>query len=361
MAKPNKEDKQLIDAVYRAVRQQDVDTLETLFKEGLDPDLKLSKWMGSRRAVTLAVAFDDPAVFDLCVRYGADMNIPSVGHNNPLFLSVEAQDKRGVTRALAAGADVSKTFDRRAKEGGHVMHAAAAGGDPAIMEMLLAAGGWRNIEQKNNFGVTPLKMVSNAVLHPDNPAADSSVNQKRMATYDILQHYRDLPRLDFESKSFSKASLFAADAQGHCPLEHPETWERWDDVLAVLAEKGESISKADLQRKNAAGTPWLERSVSCFALDKVLAGLHANNETLGAKELLVDGGASPLLALARDYRQSGKLFNAANCRDWTREELGNISGQLDAYEKTAFIPQMNQLRILVGQQDSLRQQAGRGR
>lgn len=347
--------REMVAKVLNALRKNDAATIEQLLHDGMHPDLKLAGSTGTKRAVTLAVSYEDPRIFDLYVRYGADMNMPVVGANNPLFLSVSRGDERGVMRSLAAGADVSQIRNRGSKQKDHVMHLAAAEGNPEVTRLLLDAGGWKALDNRNNSNLTPAGQAK-AMLR-----ARPKEQQDRAATLDLLEGYAALPRLDFKQKNFDKATLSRTDDKGLCPLEHPETWERWDEVCAVLAERGERFEKADLLATNAEGVSWLERATSCFALGKVVKQLNAQAEAVTHDDLLQDGEANPLLSLVRHHRQVGALMTADNCRHWNGSGVRAVCAQLDDYEREAFVPNAHQLAALANQYENQRSGSVRGR
>jgi hypothetical protein len=322
-----------------ALRNKDAQAIEDLLRGGMDPNMKLSGSTGTKRGITISVAFDDPTIFDLYVRYGAVMNLPVVGINNPLFLSVSKEDERGTIRALAAGADVAGTRNRGSKKDQKVLHVAVESGNPDMVRMLLDAGGWVDIPNKQAYRHTP----------------------RRQEVQALLKRYRELPRLDFEAKDFDRAALFATDAEGNCPLDHPETWARWHDVCAVLDAKGETLSKADLQQRSAEGHSWLEQAVRCFALPKVLETLNQQNEAITQDDLLDSAGkASDLFESVRRHRQLPVLFTFDNCRKWSPVGLTQVNMQLDEPER-ASLPNMHLLRAQLRQHSAQQGNPGRGR
>lgn len=337
-------------AASQALSRKDAATIQRLLEDGMHPDLKLSSATNTKRGVTLAVTFDDPRIFDLYVRHGANLNMQVVARNNPLFASADNGDLRGVVRCLAAGADAD-THNVGGKHGGHILHLAVEQGDAVMARHLLDGGAWKAIERSPDGRQSPLRMAETKGRN----------NPKCHEVLELMQDYLAFPRLDFEG-GFRKADLFAANASGQCPLDHPETWERWGEVCDTLRAKGEQVDKADLLGADAKGRPWLERATECFALGKVVERLNRQGEGVSQDDLL-DGGArpAPLLEAVRANRQITAVVNEANCAHWTVPGLRAVAGRFDAYEREMFTPNFHQLTHWVAQQEHLRGAEGRGR
>lgn len=91
---------QLLDAV----RQQDVQQLNALIKQGAPLNVALP---GEGTALMLAVRTQQPAVVERLLAAGADVNISSRGDGNALIIAVQLGDIVMAKRLLAAGADVN--------------------------------------------------------------------------------------------------------------------------------------------------------------------------------------------------------------------------------------------------------------
>lgn len=337
----------LVSSTLTALRKGDAEAIQQLLENGMNPNIKLT---GSARALTSAVLFSDPHIFDTYIRYGANINMPQVGINNPLFFAASKGDVQGVVRALAAGADVQATRNRGSRQRQKVTHVAINSAMPQITRLLLDAGGWRDL---------------NPPREPNEPALGARLNKDKpehRETLELMQRYARLPRLDFKSNNFDKSALFAKDDSGDCPLDHPETWEKWDVVCAVLAQKGESLSKDELLQTDENGKSWMQQAIRSRALGKVLHQLVEQGEPLSHKDLLLpNGGQGALLEMVREHRQQPYLMRAENCAHWSKDGLRQVMRHMGEYETTMFVPNRHALFAELDTKEHLAAVGGRGR
>lgn len=343
MSKRNHINSEFSNRVRDAIANDDADALRDVFTGDHHTEMKIS---GKKRAVFFAVRRADPVTFDTLINLGADVNIPPVGVNNPLFASATAGDTRAVKRLLAAGADAAETRNRGSKKEDLLVHEVARAGYAHILELVLDAGGWQVLGARAGSGRTPLNAAKQALA---TRAALTPANREAMEQcIALIEHTMSLPRLDF-AQGFSKADLFTVpEGASHAPLQHPETWQRLEEVNAMLEQNGESLTKADLLAPNGAGTPWLERGVAAYGLKQALAVLNQNGESLGRAELVgANGQPTPLMQLIQDRRQLGGIFTPENCKHWKRDEFNAVLGVMSDYEREVCVPNMHQLRAVA--------------
>lgn len=326
-----------------AVRRKDAQTVEALLEEGLDPNLKINSQHSTKRAVTIAVEYDDPRIFDLYVRHGANLNMNVVGRNNPLFLSAANGDLRGVLRCLGAGADAD-TRDSGSKSNEHVLHLGVTQANPQLVKYLLDGGAWKAIERGSGGKQSPLKLAElKAGNHPQ--------KQEVLA---LLRRYQAMPCPDFEA-GFSKAELLQKNDEGLCMLDHPQTWRRWSEVCETLAARGEAFNKQELTQPDAQGQTWLQRATECFSLKQVVRELNKHNEAVTQDDLLDARQANPLCESIRETRQIPAVITSANTKHWSVQGLQHVVGKFDAYEREMFVPNLHQLAYAIS---THRQQQG---
>lgn len=335
-----------------AIHRQDIDTLEALFDEGYHVDMRLD---GSKRGVVFAVTQEDPTVFDFLVARGAGMNHRGKPESNPLFYTVLKGDLRGVRRAIAAGARVEETRDYTSKHPPEHLFFRIGETDKDIVRTLLDAGGWKALADVNAQGQTPAESLEKQG-EGQSPDLFYSHRQELAA---LLRRYEDMPTLDRESVDFDKAALFAPQAQGLCPLDHPLTWEEWDDVLSTLAQKGEKVTLADLRQKDVSGRSWLQRAAECGAIEAVLRGLNAQGESLGSDELMEHGRPNALYHALRDNQQLSPVFSLNNNGvHLTQDDLSALIKPLSREEREKTVPHFAQLRLQLAKNSN---PLGRGR
>lgn len=345
---------QLQRKISHVLMNKDVEALYELIEGGLHPDYKAT---GKKRMVYHAAAHREPLIFDALVALGADLNLPPVGSSNPLYGRFVASDVRGVKRLLAAGADAMPLRDCGSKQRDTMVHKLSRVGAtprsesdrPLLLKLLLDAGGWVHLHQPSSVGRLPVEEAENAMLARRN-ASSHEMREALEETIALLETYAALPRVRALGESYGKAELLAPALDSeHSVLEHPDTWKRWDEVLAKLDARGEWLSKDDLllpRDGTVDGKPWMERAIECYALPQVLKGLNAEGASIGRDDLL-DAAHQPtkLFKQLEDYRQLTQLFTADNTQGWSRSEFNDILNAMQPHDRALCTTNLHQLQV----------------
>ncbi len=121
------------DALYRAARRGDEDSVKRLLAEGADPN---GRAPGDGTPLIGAVRSGEAKIVRRLLDAGADPNIVSPGDGAPLIAAARRGEREMVRMLLDAGADP----DRGASGDGAPLIAAAGAGEIQILELLLKAG-----------------------------------------------------------------------------------------------------------------------------------------------------------------------------------------------------------------------------
>ena len=332
-------------------RNRDVDALYQLASEEANLN---AKYIGQKRLVYYAAALEDSALFDALIDLGVDINLPPVGPNNPLYSRIETGDLRGAKRLLAAGADASPLRARGSQKNTGILHTLARPNHwpqreavrNEMLEIVLDGGGWQQLALENANNRTPLQETENAYIS-GRAASSQELRDALDVTVALFERYATLPRLASLGENYTRATLLAPapDAEASV-LDHPETWQLWPEVIAVLSENGEAISKEDLLvGTNASGISWMERAISCCGFRAVLAGLNEEGESIGRAELLNDfRQPTPLFEALRDRRQLACLFTPENTEQWARDEFSAILEAMPEEDRALCSTNLHQLR-----------------
>jgi ankyrin repeat protein len=136
--------------ILEAVEQKDLQRVKAV----LEADASLVKAYDphSGRTPLHCAAISGPdEIAEYLLTHGADVNAKTVSGFTPLMAAVVNRKAKLTTLLVTKGAEV-KAVDR--EHGASVLHMAAAGGDPTIIEFLLSKGA--DVECRENDGWTPL-------------------------------------------------------------------------------------------------------------------------------------------------------------------------------------------------------------
>jgi hypothetical protein len=168
-----------------------------------------------------------------------------------------------------------------------------------------------------------------------------------------LHEHSQLPVIE-SLASLDKAALFANQG-GSTVLDNPATWRDWPQIVETLAQKGETVTKADLMQTGANGVGYLHRAAQARMLGEVVKGLNAQGEALSVSELLEhDTTIAPLLAR---HHVPCALFTAENMALQEKQQLRHEIQRLPA-EGRSHIPNLHSLTASLRQSQ---QASGYGR
>lgn len=339
----------------RALQAGDATTVAKMLDSGHNPDMPLR---GSRKGLSLTVHQDDPKMFHTLLEHGASINPSGSANGNALFSCVRKEDVRGMNRVIAAGASAAETEGYvNAPPAENILFSVGTT-TPDVVRRLLDAGAWQSLEKTDARKHTPLERLRKAraalVGETGEDYQPDLFDANRMGVIGLMERYRALPRLDFEKGGFSKADLFAPDATGNTPLDHPETWNRWPEVAEQLKKNGEKVSLADLRKTDAQGKEWIARAVECWSLPQVVDTLNKQGEKLDGDALMTqtsDGRRhdkpSQLFELAREHHQLSAVFNADNLAE-SPALFNTLFAQLNDAEKKQIVPNPHTFRAGLG-------------
>lgn len=176
----------------------------------------------------------------------------------------EAGDLDGVRDALESGAPVNGRLD---------------GVDTNALQ--LAA-------RKGHFGVVRY-LVSEGARVDDTCFGMTAEQHARAAGFPLIEDYLksfrapvfpegELPR--------HKQEVFGASSGKLAVMDHPRSWERFEEFAKVLGFQGERITKDDLLQTNDAGFCWLGKAAMHGALPQVLRWLQVMDKVPETSELL---------------------------------------------------------------------------
>ena len=125
--------------IFYAVRNGNVDIVQTLHERGADLDT--FDGATAKSLLTVAIESEGPLVLEYLLSNGLDPNMSTDVSDPPLFLAVEAEPTRALeltNTLILHGAKVNEQFD---KEYNTVLHRCAHLAEPApLVELLLANG-----------------------------------------------------------------------------------------------------------------------------------------------------------------------------------------------------------------------------
>lgn len=137
---------------FRAVKLDDAETIKSLLKRGLDPNL-IEEQRGDSGMI-LALREGAPNVFNVLLNArGINLEIKAKNGDTALMLAAYKGEVAAVKGLLEKGAEPNKT-DWTA------LHYAAAAGNNAIVQMLLDKSAYIDAESPN--GTTPIMMAARA-------------------------------------------------------------------------------------------------------------------------------------------------------------------------------------------------------
>lgn len=341
-----------------AILQEDVERLEALLERGYHPDMQIDR---ARRGASFAIQQENEATFDHLVDNGAEMNHEDRLRTSPLYIAVKQDDLRGVRRAIRAGARVEETFDReppsvkRAQSGAkqiqrkadHLLfHVSDVAED--IVQALLDAGGWKALGNTNKAGETPAEYCEKkSIVGSDGQPDLFGYNSRRVA--ELMQKYEDVPAAASQPEQATKTALLGVEG-APAALEHPATWERWQEISAALEEKGEPIRLNELRQINQKGVSWLQRSAECWRIKDVIAGLNERKTALGIADLLDDEmQPTSLYGFLKETRQLKHVFTLENVSCMSEHELKALVRPLEREERSKHAPDYHQLQARLSQ------------
>ncbi len=236
------------EALRWAAAEQDLETVETLIREGVDVN---GRDRSGRTALHIAARHDLPQLTQALLAAGADANAADDEGRTPLhaaanseilrvLLAAGADPNRGdilgrtalfeaaesgssdqVSDLLAAGAEVNATTG----DGNSPLHEAAWNGRGAVVSMLLEAGAETNAETA--FGMTPLKLalrkghqeVVEALRAAGGGLSDEDALRQAAKEGD-LETVRELlaGNVDPNAQALGDTSLHLAAAMGHAEV-----------------------------------------------------------------------------------------------------------------------------------------------
>lgn len=165
-----------------------------------------------------------------------------------------------------------------------------------------------------------------------------------------LLHSYDAPAMNPKSVH-SKAQIFAIDKAGNAVMDHPASWQQFDELVVRLNAIGDPFTKEDLLGGNARHIPWLEKAAMHGELSRVMEYLNEINQPLVLQDLLQpaeDGSveATSLLAGIVRHGQVGALFHKSDWEDRTLSELGKLFGALPK-EAQGEVKNYHALRVML--------------
>jgi ankyrin repeat protein len=138
-------------ALYRAVRDGDLDAIKNLLGEGAPIDSRAS---GGRTLLDWAILLRQEAAAKLLIDKGADVNLHSENGSTPLFSAIESGQQNLVHILLKTGANSNQAMQIENDTGFYYTPLMEAYGRPAIAAMLLEYGADCNINDAAAIGDT---------------------------------------------------------------------------------------------------------------------------------------------------------------------------------------------------------------
>lgn len=186
----------------------------------------------------------------------------------------------------------------------------------------------------------------------------------RQASYgdfeEVLEAYDRLPRIAV-TPALTKADLLQpVMPHGHCPLEHPMLWQRYDTWSAILQQKGEALTLDDLLQPTPDGANLLSVAIAARKGQTVMDDLREHaQETLNPHHMVdAAGKIQPWVETLVSEGFGAYLFNSEIWRGHSPMELTKLVRQLPS-ELQEQLPGQRQL-IMQLQRSQESEQRGRG-
>lgn len=259
--------------LFDAARRGSIDDIDEALAHGADIR---AQYTDNRSGVLhRAMSFRQINAFKHLLSVGADPNITTIRGYGPLYQLCKEMDKELVPLVLDYGAnpnqyDVSGT----GRLGDTILHDMVAKGDYFVVKALLEAG------------ADPLLKNGNDKIAYDLVVSKEGFSTLAPLLLSTLESHQAMPRIP-EEGALSHDILFERNERGFCPLDNPVTWRKWPEVVERLKAAGERLpTKAELLREGKHGEPYLLKAAKARSLDKAVATLNEQGETLGIREWL---------------------------------------------------------------------------
>lgn len=115
--------------------------------------------------------------------------------------------------------------------------------------------------------------------------------------------------------------LFKRDKKGYAPLDNPKILNQLGEICDQLAKNGTPLTLERLDKEAKNGTYYLDILVKFAPLPKLVAGLNAGGQRIGAKELVEEEQPTFLLKGFLKRRGAAALFREENWQGGSKEEL----------------------------------------
>ena len=315
-----------------------VEFVKTLLAHGADPNQTSKSKQTSLHAAVIGKGLMGEEssqyieIARLLIEAGAEVDAVDGDGFTPLMYAAKNHHIQLCRHLIGAGADPgwalhgkpATTTDKKLQQAGALgvfvlpvaqnpLHIAAKEGVTPVFELLVRAGG--DLFLPNSEGKTPLEIVRKREHDPINELCDALCDK--------------IPQLPEGLEKLSKAELLQKNADGYGVLDHPQTWQRMEDVLGALEECGEAFSKDELLAADEKGSCLLTMAVECRALKPMLKHLVRQGSPLKAADMCgADGEANLLAERMRDYLDLpdfiAHLKETATSTDAFRHNLRNL-------------------------------------
>ena len=146
----------------------------------------------------------------------------------------------------------------------------------------------------------------------------AEVGQETMESHidAVLKHLDKIPLIDANDPTLTPGMLTDKNAEGYCPLDHPDTWEAFPEIAAALEAKGTPITPELLKTTSNFNMDYFEIGVLCEQFPTILHAINAGGDFIRTDDLLEeDGTANGFLKNLISSNQVRHLFTLENWED----------------------------------------------
>lgn len=289
----------IVRQLVKAIRQDDVAAAEKLLDSG-KVDINDALIGTGEAALHIACWYGASSCLDMLLARGARVNQTASYGRTPTFIASSYGHLHLMPRLLEAGADI----DFPNEEGITPLAEAVQEGWEHVVTFFLEAGADHSIADEGE--VLPI---------------DRAKEKRDSAMVKQLENYHMPPRVRID-ETLTKDALLQRDEHGLCALDANITWYRWHDVSALLAERGETLSKEELDSLGRDGKSYVVRAAELGLYPQLLEVLSEQGEYISQKDFLDENGEPT--ALLETLIASGDAVRIFKTEYWWGESMAAV-------------------------------------